>query len=211
MASTRRIEARRAAAPESARSTAPESAAELARSVAAGEPGAFDRLHGRYRARIHAFALRRVSNPSDAEDITQEVFLQIHRSIGSYQGRSSFSTWMFGIAHNVTCRHHRSQRGRRVPLEGAEVDARLSYRPRTEKRLDAARAIDRCDDALTRSRPAEHQRIFQRFYGHGQPMRVIGQSLGRPTESVKDSLRRSRDLLKRDVPELEQALQATGS
>ena len=184
-----------------------ETGATLVQRIVDGDPDAFTDLYQRYHTRVHAFALRRVSNPTDAEDITQEVFLQVHRSVRSFQGRSNLSTWIFGIAHNVTCRFYRKQRGARVPLEGTEVDAKLSYRPRAEGRIDASRAIARCDAALTRGRPAEHQRIFKLFYGNGRPMRVIAHKVGRPTESVKDSLRRSRDLLLRDVPELRQTLE----
>jgi RNA polymerase sigma-70 factor (ECF subfamily) len=188
-----------------------ETGEELVQRIKRGDEQAFPELHARYRSRVNAFALRRVPNPFDAEDITQEVFLQIHRSLESFQGRSGLSTWIFGIAHNVVGRFYRKQHGARVPLEGAEVDARLSYRPGTERRIDAWRAIEHCDATLERSRPPEHQRIFELFYGNGQSMRVIAEMCGRPTESVKDSLRRSRDLLLRDVPELRQALQAARS
>ena len=180
----------------------------LVRRIVEGDDDAFVELHRRYRARVSAFALRRVGSPADAEDITQEVFLQVHRSLGNFEFRSSLSTWIFGIAHNVVCRHYRKQHGVRVPLEGAEVDARLSYQPRTEGRIDAFRAIEHCDATLARARPPEHKRIFELFYGNGRPMRVIAEMCGRPTESVKDSLRRSRELLLREVPELRPALQA---
>lgn len=174
-----------------------------------GEASAFAEFYGRYYGRVRAYALRRVADPADAEDIAQEVFLQIHRSIAGYEGRSRLSTWVFGIAHNVTCRHYRSQRGSRVPLEGFDVEMRLSYRPPTEGRIDATRAIERCDAALSRGRTPEHRRIFELFYVGGRPMRAIATGLGRPTESVKDSLRRTRELLLRDVPGLRQTLHAS--
>lgn len=183
-----------------------ETSRELVRRIVEGDESAFIALHERYRTRVRAFAMRRVSNPIDADDITQEVFLQIHRSIGSFQGRSNLSTWIFGIAHNVTCRFYRTQRGVRIPLENAEVDAKLSFSPRAEGRIDAARALEGCGAALLRSRGANHRQIFELFYGSGRPMRVIAHSLGCPTETVKDSLRRSRDLMLRDVPDLRSTL-----
>jgi len=176
--------------------------------VADGDERAFGELYDGYYTRVRAYALRRVADPTDAEDIAQEVFLQVLRSVGGYEGRSRLSTWIFGIAHNVTCRYYRKQRGSRVPLEGPDVDARLSYRPPAEGQIDATRAIERCDAALSRGRTAEHRHIFELFYVGGRPMRTIASGLGRPTESVKDSLRRSRELLLRDVPELRQTLQA---
>jgi len=177
--------------------------------LARGERGALDEIYRSYYARVQAYALRRVVDPADADDIAQEVFLQIHRSMGSYQGRSQLSTWIFGIAHHVICRHYRSQRGARVPLEGADVEARLSYRPPTEERIDAMRAIAHCHAALLRGRTQEHRRIFELFYVGGRPMRVIATGLGQRPGSVKDSLRRSRELLLREVPELRQVLHAS--
>ena len=83
----------------------------LVNRIVAGDRESFEELYWLYHQRVFGFALRRVSNPADAEDICQEVFLQIHRSIASYQGRASLSTWIFGIAHNVTCRHYRKSSG----------------------------------------------------------------------------------------------------
>lgn len=185
-----------------------ETGRELVKRIVSGDEQGFVDLYQRYHTRVRAFALRRCSNPTDAEDITQEVFLQIHRSIRGFQGRSNLSTWIFGIAHNVTCRFYRKQQGKRVPLENAEVDARLSYSPRAEGRIDAARALERCDDALMRSRDDRHQRIFSLFYGDGRPMRVIAGHLDCATDTVKDSLRRSRDLMLREVPDLRSTLQS---
>lgn len=180
--------------------------ADLTARIVAGDDHAFDWLYEHYYERVRAFALRRVSDAHDAEDITQEVFLQIHRSIGSFQGRSRLSTWIFGIAHNVTCRFYRKQRGPRVPLDQIDVEVQLSYRPSAERRLDAARALERCDRTLHRTRDDEHQRIFELFYGGGHPLRAIASTLGCPTDKVKHSLRRSRDAMLRDVPDLRSTL-----
>jgi RNA polymerase sigma-70 factor (ECF subfamily) len=184
---------------------------ELVDALMAGESGRFDELYDRYQGRVFGFALRRVGNRVDAEDITQEVFLQIHRSIGSYQGRASLSTWIFGIAHNVTCRHFRSRGGDTVSLECARGSEVVTQRPHAERRLDAARAVEKCTSTLARNRTSEHLEIFRQFYGQGRPLRAIAGATGRPTDSVKDSLRRSRNLLLRDVPDIRAALVATGA
>lgn len=183
---------------------------ELVADLLAGESSRFDELYCLYHGRVFGFALRRVGNPVDAEDITQEVFLQIHRSIGSYRSRASLSTWIFGIAHNVTCRHFRSRGRDTVSLECALDDETLTHRPFAERRIDAARAVKKCTDTLARNRTSEHLEIFQLFYGQGQPLRAIASVTGKPTETVKDSLRRSRNMLLRDVPDIRPALAATG-
>jgi RNA polymerase sigma factor (sigma-70 family) len=147
----------------------------------------------------------------DAEDISQEVFLQIHRSIRSYQGRASLSTWIFGIAHNVTCRHFRARSAETVSLESAIGSERMTTRPRAERRMDASRAVEKCTRTLTRNRNPEHFEIFRLFYGCGRPLRAISSATGRSTETVKDSLRRSRNLLLREVPDIRAALAATSA
>ena len=83
--------------------------------------------------------------------------------------------------------------------------------PIEERRIDACRVVDRCTETLARSRAPEHLEIFRQFYGHGRPLVAIARSTGKPTDSVKDSLRRSRNLLRRDVPDVGAALFAVAS
>lgn len=193
------------------RETRERSQQEIVKGILEGDEQSFSVLYDRYWSRVYAYAIKRVGNPVDAEDIAQEVFLQIHRSMGSYQGRSSLSTWIFGIAHNVTCRHFRGGSHRDVALEASDTDARLSEAPRHEPRLDAAHLIERCDGLLARVRGREHQQIFQLFYGCGRPLRSIARTMGKSTETIKDSLRRSRNMLRRDLPEIGLSLAALTS
>lgn len=179
---------------------------ELIEAILAGDGDGFRRLHERYAGRIFAYALRRVGSASDAEDICQDVFLQLHRSLPSYQARSSFSTWIFGIAHNVTCRHFRRAARTPICLEDEVLEASLRYEPAAEQQLDAARAVQRCDLSLARARGGEHAEIFHLFYSGGRPLRQIARKIGKPTQAVKDSLRRSRNMLLREVPDLAASL-----
>ena len=171
-----------------------------------GESRRFHELYQSYRDRIFGFAMRRSGNPADAEDITQETFLQVHRSISTYRGRASFSTWIFGIAHHVTCRHFRRRDTATCSLDAVGSGEGPAELPFEERRIDAARALERCTDTLKRTRSPEHMEIFRLFYGESQPIRAIARATGRPTDSVKDSLRRSRKLLVRDIPELKMVL-----
>ncbi len=182
----------------------------LVASIVGGERERFDDLYHRFHGRVFGFALRRVGTPADAEDICQEVFLQVHRCLASYQGRASLSTWIFGIAHNITCRHFRSRGVQTVSLDSCEAAMRISVLPYAERQIDAARTVNKCTDTLRKQRTPEHLEIFRLFYGAGRPLKTIARSTGKPTESVKDSLRRSRNLLLRDVPDLRGSLSAMG-
>jgi len=66
----------------------------------AGELVALEELFNRYRNQVFSLAYRMTGNPSDAEDLCQEIFLQVMRKIGSFEGRSSFSTWLYRVAMN---------------------------------------------------------------------------------------------------------------
>ncbi len=68
--------------------------------VRAGELPALEELFNRYRNQVFSLAYRMTGNPSDAEDLCQEIFLQVMRKVGSFEGRSSFSTWLYRVSMN---------------------------------------------------------------------------------------------------------------
>jgi len=92
-----------------------------------GEVRAFDALVRRFRPRIYALALHLSGSPSDADDITQEAFLQAYRHIGSFKGRSEFFTWLYRITMNRAFNVRRGQvrRGAGVPLDDPRIEAAL--------------------------------------------------------------------------------------
>jgi RNA polymerase sigma-70 factor (ECF subfamily) len=74
---------------------------------------AFDQIVRLYADRIYNYVRRMVGNPQDAEDITQEVFLRAYQGLSQFDGRASFSTWLFRIATNL-CIDHKRRQNRRV-------------------------------------------------------------------------------------------------
>lgn len=71
---------------------------ELIQGLRAGDEAAFRYLVDTYRDRVFNTALGIVQNAEDAEDVSQEVFIQVYRSIGSFKGESKLSTWLYRIA-----------------------------------------------------------------------------------------------------------------
>jgi RNA polymerase sigma-70 factor (ECF subfamily) len=65
-----------------------------------GDPLAFEEIFQRHKNQIYSLAYRMTGNAADAEDLCQDVFLTAFRKIGSFQGRSSFSTWLYRVAIN---------------------------------------------------------------------------------------------------------------
>src|SRR5580704_13237590 len=73
----------------------------------AGDHHAFAQLYSLHKRRIYSLCLRMVGNVAEAEDLTQEAFLQLHRKIATFRGDSAFSTWMHRLAINVVLMHLR--------------------------------------------------------------------------------------------------------
>ena len=75
----------------------------------AGDHLAFAHLYSLHKRRIYSLCLRMVNNVAEAEDLTQEAFLQLHRKISTFRGDSAFSTWLHRLAVNVVLMHLRKK------------------------------------------------------------------------------------------------------
>ena len=75
--------------------------AEVLARAQAGDHQAFAHLYALHKRRIYSLCLRMVGNVAEAEDLTQEAFLQLHRKIATFRGDSAFSTWLHRLAINV--------------------------------------------------------------------------------------------------------------
>jgi len=84
--------------------------ADLARRIGRGETHAFEEFVDLYGARVHRLVRRYVVQEADAEDVTQEVFLDLYRSISSFRGDSTLATWVYRVTLNH-CLRHRERRG----------------------------------------------------------------------------------------------------
>ena len=114
---------------------------EVIQRVLAGDGAAFDVLVRQYQERIYGLAYRMTRNAEDAKDLAQEAFVQAYRSLGGFQRRSSFSTWLYRITMNL-CLNHLKSAGR---MGSAEVGGLLAdQRPNS---LDAILCDER-DRAL---------------------------------------------------------------
>jgi RNA polymerase sigma-70 factor (ECF subfamily) len=108
---------------------------QLCRAVANREPGAFDRLVERYQERAYRVAWSVLRDREEARDCSQEAFLRLHESAGSFAGQSKFSTWFYRILVNCCLDHQRRRRGWRRLVGWAD------------RRADAAEAPDPVEQA----------------------------------------------------------------
>lgn len=81
----------------------------LAQSAAKGDMVAFEELYQRHHRRVYSICLRMLQNASEAEDLTQDVFIQLYRKIGSFRGDSAFTTWLHRMTVNQVLMHFRKR------------------------------------------------------------------------------------------------------
>jgi RNA polymerase sigma-70 factor (ECF subfamily) len=175
---------------------------EWAECLRAGDPRILSEVYNEFFPRVLAFVRRRLVNSADAEDLTQEIFIQLFRSIACFEGRSSLLTWTFGIAHNVCCRHLQNLSRRRAKLDLALTLSPHVIEPRMESALDAAASFEYALELLeTRVRQADRE-IFRLRYAENLTLQAIAAKTGRSKDSVRNSLKRSRTILSDGIPGL---------
>jgi len=164
-----------------------------------GDRDAFEFLYRLHSRRVYRVTLRILRDASDAEDLTQQVFLTLFRKIASFRGESSFSTWLHRIAVNAALMHLRRKRPVELQTESLDSDSlpTLAISDRflrfTVDRIHLARAI--------RALPAGAKRLFLLHavlgYEHHEIARLTGCSVGCSKSQVHKARKRLRKLLRR--------------
>lgn len=173
-----------------------------------GDPSAFSDLYRQYRENVHRFILKRIRDKTEAEDLTQETFVEAYRSVASFEGRSSLLSWLLGIARHICHRFYRFTSRWMVGAQGSDFSHEPAIESREESRVDALRVLQRCDEVLAHSRGVDNQSIFHLRYRDARSIRAIATSVGKSEHAVKASLRRSRLVLQRSVKDLPSVAEA---
>jgi len=178
------------------------SEAEAIEKAKQGDAQAFEVLYNLHKRRVYSLCLRMTANAAEAEDLTQEAFLQLYRKIATFRGESAFSTWLHRLAVNVVLMRLRKKGLSVVPLEetteteeetpkkdlGAE-DARLAA---SIDRLQLQRAIERL--------PPGYRSIFVLHdvegYEHNEIAEIVGCSIGNSKSQLHKARLKLREFLK---------------
>lgn len=171
--------------------------------VLSGSQADFDELYEGYFPRVYRFALKRLSDAAEAEDVTQEVFETVFRVLSSYRGDSSLLVWIFGITRNKVNRRFRGTRVRLESLDEAGAESLAANTAPTDAAVDARRMLDRCDDVVAHHLTPLQRRIFHLKHLRSQPIRAIAQVLGKSEDAIKANLYRMRRTLADGAPGLE--------
>lgn len=185
------------------RPTVPERDRILVARILAGSREHFDQLYESYFRRVYRFALKRLGDSAEAEDVTQEVFETIFRALPSYRGDSSLLVWIFGITRNKVNRRFRGVRPRIESLDDRTADVIAASGAPTDVAVDARRMLDRCDQVVSERLTPLQRRIFHLKHLRRQPIRAIAEALGKSEDAIKANLYRMRRALADGAPGLD--------
>ena len=180
----------------------PDEDAKLMLAFQAGDRAAFENLFARYTNPLIGFLVRMVPDRGRAEELAQETFVRVHGAKDRYQPRAKFSTWIFGIAHNLALNElDRAYRKREEPLEpvherlGDELGSDLA------EELDATRTARRIAAALERL-PARQRAAVTLRSEQGLGYEEIAGVMDTSVSSVKSLLHRAREKLLLELEEI---------
>jgi RNA polymerase sigma factor (sigma-70 family) len=159
--------------------------ARLVRRCLRGEGDAVRTLVDRFQSEVFGLCVRLLNHRHDAEDVTQEVFLRVFRSLRRWDARRPLRPWILGITIN-RCRTWMAQRARRPE----PVDYLQDIAPASPAD-DSAELLREIQDALRALRP-EYRSVFLLFHEHGQPYVDIAAAMNRPVGTIKTWLHRAR-------------------
>jgi RNA polymerase sigma-70 factor (ECF subfamily) len=170
-----------------------------------GDIAAFERLVRLYETRVYTLALRMTGEPSDAFDVSQDAFLRLHGSIGSYRGESAFSTWLYRLTTNVALdflRKRKRRANREVPLSalgGGEASPTEIPDPDTpERALERSTLREALQEALD-SLTHEHRQILLLREIGGLSYEEIAAALDLEPGTVKSRLARAREQMRQKL------------
>jgi RNA polymerase sigma-70 factor, ECF subfamily len=150
--------------------------------IAHGDRLAMQVLFARHHVRVYRFVLRLVRNEATAEDLISEVFLDIWRQAGKFEGRSAASTWMLSIARFKALSTLRKRTEEELDEETAGAIEDHGDDPEVSlAKKDKAAALRRCLSKLS----TEHREVVDLVYYHEKSVEEVAGIVGIPEATVK--------------------------
>jgi RNA polymerase sigma-70 factor, ECF subfamily len=186
---------------------------ELVKRAQQGDSEAFAALFHAHKGRVYSICLRMTNNMAQAEDLTQDAFLQVFRKLSTFKGNSALSTWLYRIAVNTVLMHFRKKALKQISLdEPSSQDAKQVRREYGSRDGRLAGSVDRI--TLTRAikdLPAGYRKIFLLHevegYEHQEIAKLLDCSVGNSKSQLHKAKLRIREFLAEPGQEIGVALQ----
>jgi RNA polymerase sigma-70 factor (ECF subfamily) len=154
----------------------------LVERIARGDRAALQTIYARHSTRVFRFILRLVRDEGLAEDLAADVFFDLWRAAGKFEGRSEVSTWLLGMARNKAYSALRKRREDTLDEATAEAVVDESDDPELRvQKLDKSKAIRLCLERLS----AEHREVVDLVYYHEKSIEEVSAIIGIPEATVK--------------------------
>ena len=188
-------------ATETEKKPAPDYA--LTQMAAEGDMGAFEELYERHNRRVYSLCLRMTSNVAEAEDLAQEVFIQLFRKVGSFRGESAFTTWLHRLTVNQVLMHFR-KRGVRMEQTTDDGETPVQVVAGTEN-PNQMPVVDRIAiDKAVAQLPPGYRTVFVLHdvegHEHEEIARMLGVSVGTSKSQLHKARMKLRGLLRQQNP-----------
>lgn len=176
---------------------------DLVKEIREGNQDSFEELLSRYNNKVYSLATRLTRNPEDAEEVLQDVFVTVHRKLASFEGKSSFSSWLYRVTANAAFMKLRKRRQHQsVSLEDLLQQPQLISALRTSENtyVDAQsirnEMLVALENAISKL-PDEYRPVFILRDVDGLTSKEVGKILDLTVPAVKSRLHRSRLMLRR--------------
>jgi RNA polymerase sigma-70 factor (ECF subfamily) len=156
---------------------------------------AFHELYQKYHKRVYAICFRMTQNASESEDLTQDVFIRLFRTVGSFRGESAFTTWLYRLTVNLVLMHFRKRKRRLDRInEKGEVPAYIVPGSQDPKRM---RIVDRIllSEVITKLPKGYRQAVIWHDI-QGLQHREIAEARGRSVGTSRSQLHKGRAMLR---------------
>lgn len=175
----------------------------LVSQVMTGDQSAFRLLVERHQDFVFSIALRVVRSREEAEEIAQDVFVKVYRSLSSFEQRSGFRTWLYTVTYRAAIDKYRTLKAPQTSLDddrsAFQVAERTESGPASQTQQSDLRA--QLQLALNRLKP-EDATLIELFYLHEQSVKDIADITGLSLSNVKTKLHRLRESLKEQLTHL---------
>jgi len=150
----------------------------------AGKRDAWERLIRRHEKKVYNFALRMTGHREDALDLMQEIFLSVYRCLGTFSGRSSFSTWLFSIASRRAVDSYRRRRPEVPVTDPEETPGAIAAGEGPLAEVIRGQDRERCL-ALLSNLPIEQRLVLELKFFQEQTFEEMSRTLGVSTNTLK--------------------------